>query len=143
MTDKAKTKLTESVGVVFDEFYAIAAITETQESYKIRYVGDSDPDNTAATKYLSVSEAKSVIEELDDTVYVLEHDEMSRPEYYVVDYYLKDYIPGRECDGSNYSWDDHDSCIQGEDEACGECNECYKYMTWQDVEYIRKNAIEE
>ena len=91
-------------------------------STEYRYYDDYD--------VMSYKEAMQKIEELDGEVYVLRHNEYSRPDYIIVDANSAGWVfGGRNGDMSNYDWDDAEC-------DCGECNVCIDMMNKQDTEYI-------
>jgi len=92
-------------------------------------------------EYEAFDEAKSVIAEWDEEVYILSHNESGRPTYLVVKAVDGDYIHGgRNSDASNYDWSASD-CSRNDGDACGECNDCNRLMINQDCQYLLDNAV--
>ncbi len=86
-------------------------------------------------EYDSLEDARAVIDEWNDDVYILSHNESGRPTYLIVANVDGDYIhDGRNGDLSNYDWDDA-SC------TCGECNTCFQMCIAQDREYLLGSAV--
>ncbi|MEM4658358.1 MAG: hypothetical protein QXX77_08065 [Candidatus Methanosuratincola sp.] len=112
-------------------------------TYKIavlRYAYQPDTGGLERVYFLdeefeTVEEAKEFIAELDNEVYILQHNEYSRPDYLVVDDVTADWImSGRNSDLSNYDWSDTEC-------TCGECSKCIVTIIDQDRAYVRKYAI--
>jgi hypothetical protein len=116
--------------------YAIAILTNTYgKDEQANFV--QDERHTEYVTYDRIEEAQAVIDDLESDVYVLDHNEAGRPDYYIVDDGVAEYIAtGRGYDGSNYNWDDCDC-------DCGDCDECLALMIDQDRQYIIDNAISE
>ena len=106
-------------------------------------------------EYEDIPAAQAVIDELQDGVYILEHNEHSAPDLIIVDDVTGDYVySGRNFDMSNYDWDGWDdpdnayvcACPTSDGDACGECGNCIERMINQDRTYIRsrmENSINE
>lgn len=87
-------------------------------------------------EFETVEEAKEFIAELDNEVYILQHNEYSRPDYVVVDEVTANWVEsGRNGDLSNYDWSNAEC-------TCGECNKCIATMIGQDRAYVRKYAVD-
>ena len=79
----------------------------------------------------SIEEAVEEKEKLESETYLLSNNEAGRPEYYIVNDNVGDYIlSGRNYDMSNYNWNDA-NC------DCGECFKCFQMMIDQDRSYIK------
>ena len=95
----------------------------------------SEQPRIAEELYDTIDEAKAVIAEREDGVYLLDHNESGRPTYVIVDDVTAYYITsGRHQDMSNYDW--HNAECE-----CGECNTCMAMMIGQDREYLLTNAV--
>ena len=83
----------------------------------------------------ALEEARDMVGELDDEVYVTSNGESGRPEYVVVSYDDACWISeGRNSDMGNYDW-------EGADCDCGDCRNCTKMMINQDRDYVLRNKI--
>ena len=100
-------------------------------------------DRNDPVEYDTVDEAKDVIAEWDNEVYVLSHNESGRPSYLVVEAVDGDYIHGgRYGDMSNYDWAEWESyCTHNDDDACGECHGCHESMIAEDRDYLLGRAV--
>ncbi|NPU90210.1 MAG: hypothetical protein HPY87_10095 [Fervidobacterium sp.] len=86
--------------------------------------------------YDTYEEAKDAVDELDNSLYILDNNEYSRPDYYIIPDNVAYYVEsGRFGDMSNYDWDNAEC-------ECGECNICLAMMIEQDRDYIVANAVE-
>ncbi len=86
--------------------------------------------------YDTIAEAKAAIAALEGETYYLANGEAGRPDYYIVDNNVADYLEtGRNYDMSNYDWDNAEC-------DCGECNKCCAMMIEQDRQYVRNNKVE-
>jgi len=102
-----------------------------------------DDDNNPI-EYDTIEDARAVIDEWDNDIYVTSHNESGRPIYLVVESVDGDYIHGgRNGDGSNYDWDGYeDFCARLDgDNCCGECQGCIRYMIDADREYLLNSAV--
>lgn len=112
-------------------YYQIATL---KHYYYPDLQGDEQP-RIDETLYDTIDEAKDVIAEWDDGVYITDHNESGRPTYVVVESVDADYIAGgRNQDASNYDWD-------GAEHDCGECNVCLRMMIEQDRQYLLDHAV--
>lgn len=86
----------------------------------------------------TIEEAQTFISRIEDGVYLLDHNEHSRPDYYIVEDTVARYIDtGRDQDLGNYEWESA-KC------TCGVCDTCCEMLIQQDREYIvMHNALTE
>lgn len=91
----------------------------------------------------SEDQCREFVEEQNNDTYVLDHNEYSRPTYYIVDKCLPDWSDG--------GWYDYDKCESaGKEgctctEGCEECpyiQSCFNLQKAQQIEWIEKNGIE-
>jgi hypothetical protein len=115
------------------------------ETYKIAELGNYySPDiqgrrrvRISEETYESVKEAESEINRKGSEIYRLTHNEAGRPDYYIIDENVAEYLEtGRNYDLGNYYWDNADC-------DCGECDTCCQMMINQDRQYVINNSVEE
>ena len=91
---------------------------------------------------LTPDEAREIVADLDDTVYMTANDEAGRPEYFILsDDDAGYYTNGRNQDGGNYDWDIEDCESRRGEDNCGECSGCIESMRSQDCAKVRELAI--
>jgi hypothetical protein len=99
----------------------------------------TEPWSTEPVLFDTVDEARGKIKELDDDTYVTSNNEAGRPDYYILDYHkAQTYFD----DGNDkYSWDSCDCQNGDDDEPCGECQNCFRYMRDMDEEWVKIHSI--
>lgn len=123
---------------ILGEFYA----PDIRGERTVRFVTDADKYDLPVL-FDTAEDAKSRIDDLEEDVYYLAHNEAGRPEYVILSESIADHIrTGRGGDQSNYDWDAH-QCDQMDSDgnACGECSACIDMMIDQDRGMVRANAV--
>lgn len=97
-------------------------------------LGVNNAPRIAEEIFETIEATQATIDELENEVYTLDHNESERPDYYVIDANSADYIiDGRDGDFSNYNWDNA-NC------DCGNCDDCFAMMADQDREFVKMIA---
>lgn len=102
-------------------------------------LGVNESPEIGETIYASVTDAFAEIERMESNPYTLGNNEFGRPDYYVIDQDLADYLLNGRDGMDNYDWSDS----QCEHDDCGECSECFAMMAEQDRDLVLVSAIKE
>ena len=125
--------------------YAIAIVSHYFNNDDRIKIHTEDPNTENYHVFDSIRNAEVWVDTRNNNPYTLQHNEASRPEYYVLDKNDAEYIyTGRNSDDTNYDWDeiDEENCLDSEtDHACGECLYCSRLKTYQNIDFAKEHAV--